>query len=187
MKRKPTSCLQLAVDPEIMLRQLQPADAGDIFNLIDSQRDYLGRWLPFVPHTKSQADSLAYIESLYALPEYMQDLVFGIHFRNHFSGLAGFKNTDRANQRTEIGYWLSEHLQHKGIMTKTVRCLIDFAFDQLDIHRISIRCATGNYPSQGIPKRLGFTTEGIERDGERLAGGNFSDIQVFSLLRTDKP
>ena len=40
--------MTIEVDKEIKLTQLEQSDAKDIFETIDSQREYLGRWLPFV-------------------------------------------------------------------------------------------------------------------------------------------
>ena len=89
------------------------------------------------------------------------------------------------NRITEIGYWLSEKAQGKGIMTRAVKKLIAFAFEERGMNRIVIKCAVGNTKSKNIPKRLGFTYEGTERDGELLAGGIYTDIEVYSLLKRD--
>ena len=40
--------MTIEVDKEIKLTQLEPLDAKDIFATIDSQRDYLGKWLTYV-------------------------------------------------------------------------------------------------------------------------------------------
>jgi len=37
----------------------------------------------------------------------------------------------------------------------------------MDMNRVQIRCGVGNDKSSAIPRRLGFTFEGIERAGER--------------------
>ena len=53
------------------------------------------------------------------------------------------------------------------------------------MNRIQIQCAVGNTKSSNIPRRLGFTLEGIARAGELQADGRFSDIEVYSLLREE--
>ena len=42
----------IKVNQDIILKQIQLSDAQSIFSTIDSQRDYLGKWLPFVSWTK---------------------------------------------------------------------------------------------------------------------------------------
>ena len=179
--------IQLIVSDDIMLKQLEETDAKAIFSIIDSQREYLGRWLPFVAGTKTVDDTLAFIRSVNETPEFFQELVFCIHYRNEFAGLIGlkFNPADKANKRTEIGYWLSEPFQKKGIVTQAAKMLIDYAFDELELNRIAIKCAVGNQPSKNIPMLLGFVFEGIERDGELFPDGHFVDLEVYSLLKKE--
>ena len=49
--------MTIEVDKEIKLTQLEQSDAKDIFETIDSQREYLGRWLPFVALTREISNS----------------------------------------------------------------------------------------------------------------------------------
>ena len=179
--------IQLIVSDEIMLKQLEETDAPDIFSIIDSQREYLGEWLPFVDGTKSVDDTLGFIRSVNETPESFRELVFCIYYRNIFAGLIGlkFNPADKVNLRTEIGYWLSGNFQKKGVVTQSAKMLIDYAFDQLNLNRIAIKCAVGNQPSKNIPKRLGFVFEGIERDGELFPDGHFVDLEVYSLLKKE--
>ncbi len=54
--------MRLKIDTEIELALLTSEDAVAIFNTIDSQRDYLGKWLPFVKFTNQLSDSYEGIE-----------------------------------------------------------------------------------------------------------------------------
>jgi len=176
----------LKVDAEIELKQLQLLDAEAIFKTIDTQRDYLGKWLPFVALTKEITDTEKFISAVVNAPEDRFELVFSIRKKEVFVGLIGFKDTDKQNKKTEIGYWLSEKYQKQGIVTKSVDALCDYAFNELQINRIQIKCATRNTASINIPKKLGFRFEGIERQGELLTGGLYTDLMVFSKLKSDK-
>lgn len=178
--------MTIEVDKEIKLTQLEQSDAKDIFETIDSQREYLGRWLPFVAFTREISDSEKFVDSVVNAPEGRAEYVFAIRKNIQFVGLIGFKDTDRLNRKTEIGYWLSGKYQKQGIVTKSVDRLCDFAFHQLGINRIQIKCAVGNQSSSNIPKRLGFRFEGIERQGELLTGGFFTDLEIYSKLKSDK-
>ncbi|MFR7964970.1 MAG: hypothetical protein ACLU5I_04815 [Alistipes finegoldii] len=44
-------------------------------------------------------------------------------------------------------------------------------------------CALGNYRSNRIPQRLGFALDRVEVRGERLADGEFVDLNVYLLER----
>ena len=175
----------ITVKGNIFLKELELDDTEHIFKAIDSQREYLGEWLPFVEFTKSVKDSLDYVNSVVTMPEECKEWQFAVFCGNDFAGLAGFKGTDRLNRKSEIGYWLKEDFQHRGIMTESVRALINFGFSELGLNRIQTKCAPENVKSNKIPERLGFTLEGIERDSEFVKEGVFRNANVWSLLKKE--
>jgi ribosomal-protein-serine acetyltransferase len=88
---------------------------------------------------------------------------------------------DWAERKVEIGYWLGESFQGKGLMTKACKTLITYAFAELGLNKVEIHCATENIRSCAIPKRLGFTQEGILRDAEWLYD-HFVNLVVYGML-----
>lgn len=175
----------IKVNGDISLRKIALPDAPHMFRTIDTQREYLGEWLPFVAGTLSVRDSEAFIKSTLKVPDSFNEPVFAIYFQDEFAGTIGFKDTDNVNRKTEIGYWVGQQFQGKGIVTQSVVALCRHAFSKLDMNRIQIKCAVGNTKSSNIPKRLGFTFEGIERAGERQANGGYFDIEVYSILKNE--
>jgi len=172
----------IQINEHVLLKEVELSDAPDLFQAIDSQRAYLREWLPFVDLTLEVAETEKYIRSIVTAPPESRDRTFIIRYEGLFAGLIGLKTIDRVNRKTEIGYWLSEKYQQKGIMTASVKALVDFAFRELHLHRIQIKCGTGNIRSKKIPQRLHFQLEGIERDGELLSDGRFTDLETYSLL-----
>ena len=177
--------MKLKVEKNIELRQIKLSDAAEIFSLVNSQREYLGEWLPFVKNTKEQKDTETFIKSKANAPEEKSEYIFTIRKKNVFIGIISLVSTNKKNKKTEIGYWLSENEQKQGIITKSVKKLCGFVFNELEFNRIQIKCATGNEPSKNIPKRLGFKFEGIERDGELFYENTFYDLEVYSLLKKE--
>jgi len=176
----------IRVSLDIVLKPLEPSDAVDIFNTIDSQRDYLGKWLPFVKYTKVFGDTEAFVKMMIEPHFEEREHTFVIQYKGVFAGLIGYVRSDRSNKKTEIGYWLSEGFQRKGIITDSVKALLGLAYNELGFNRVQIKCAVGNVRSKKIPHRLGFKLEGIERDGELLNEGDFTDIEIYSKLKNDK-
>lgn len=171
---------------DILLREVRIEDAAVIYHAIDTHRDYLRTWLPFVDNMHSVADEAAFLKTVLSVPAEKYEPIFGIwNDRNEICGLIGFHFTDFDNHRTEIGYWLLPEYQHRGIMTLSVRELCQWAVKEKGIKRIQIRCATGNAASNGVPIRLGFHLEGTERAGELLASGEYTDIHVYSILKEE--
>ncbi|TVQ93966.1 MAG: GNAT family N-acetyltransferase [Bacteroidetes bacterium] len=176
---------EIKVNEHITLRQIARSDAADIFYTIKSQRSYLITWLPFVAWTSKISDTEAFIDHVQNTTEDKAEPVFVIRFDDEFAGIIGFKDTDRINKKTEIGYWLSESFQKKGIITLSLKELLKLAFEKMKINRVQIRCAVGNTASSKIPRRLGFKLEGIEREGELLSNGKFANLEVYSLLNAE--
>lgn len=150
----------IEIDENIYLRELRIEDAQDIFNAIDGNRPYFERWLPFVPFTKSLNDSLDYILSVINSKE----LVYTIRNNNVFMGIIGFKETNLETKITELGYWLKEEFQGKGIITRSAKILCDNAFNERGINRILIKVEVGNNKSKAIPERLGFNLQAIDKE-----------------------
>ncbi len=176
---------KIKIDEHVVLAPITLADSTDMFETIHSQRDYLGKWLPFVVFTQQVEDSRNYIRSMLGAPENTREHVYTIRYDGVFAGLIGLKAIDKANHKTEIGYWLSEPFQKQGIISRSVVALCRHAFSNLNVNRVQIKCAVGNEPSKRIPQRLGFCFEGIERDGELLTGNAYADIEVYSILKRE--
>ncbi|WP_372776107.1 GNAT family N-acetyltransferase [Mangrovibacterium sp.] len=174
----------IVVNSSIRLEPVKFSHSFQIFQAIDSNRKFLEPWLPFVQQTRSQEDTEAFICSILAEKEKRRDDIYTIWYQGRFAGLIGLKETDYVNQKTEVGYWLTENMTGKGIVTNSLKVLIQFLFSTLKMNRIQIKCGVGNHHSSAIPKRLGFTFEGIERQGERHRD-QFIDLEVYSLLMND--
>lgn len=172
------------IDGEICLEPVQPNDAGELFALTASNRSYLRKWLPWLDLTRSVHDTKSFIEKCVSQQEQKSGLQFCIRSRDRIIGMIGFHGFDWPNYATSIGYWLSEHLQGRGIMTRSCHSLINFAFKEIRLHRVEIRCATTNCRSRAIPKKLQFVQEGIIRDGEWLYD-KFVDLAVYGMLAKD--
>ncbi len=66
-------------------------------------------------------------------------------------------------------------------MTKTVKALMHYAFEELQLNKVEIRAAVGNVKSRAIPERLNFTIEGTIRDAEWLYD-RYVDHVVYGML-----
>jgi len=186
MKLKNTTQMitdKIQVNQSITLKILRNGDASIIFEAMNNNRLFLRKWLPFVDATKTVSDTQAFVKSIVDDVERRQE-VFTLWYNNEFAGLLGLKDIDYLNHKVEFGYWLIEKMCGKGIMSSAVEKLISFCYEELGMNRIQIKCAVGNDKSIAIPKRLGFTFEGIERAGEKH-GNKYFDLEVYSLLKKE--
>ncbi|MDY0404150.1 GNAT family protein [Virgibacillus sp. 179-BFC.A HS] len=172
------------VDEDITLRLLNFDDTDELFGLIDTSRDHLRQWMPWLDTTKEPEDSKQFIDSAYQSYANRQSLIAGIFYRGRLAGMVSFNSLDWANRIGSVGYWIAQNYQGKGIMTRSVRGLVDYGFHVLGLNRIDIRAAYGNKKSRAIAERLGFRQEGQLRQVEWLYD-HYVDHVVYGMLAQD--
>ncbi|UYW02026.1 GNAT family N-acetyltransferase [Flavobacterium agricola] len=177
--------MKIDVKANFCLELVTIQDAPAIFDIIATQKLYLGQWLPFIKHTNQVSDTENWIASLLQKPKEALEFTFAMKVNQQIIGLISLLRTDLANNKTEIGYWVSESFSGQGFTTLATQAICNYAFNTLHFNRITIKCGSLNFASQAIPKKLGFTFEGIERQAEQLQPNLFHDLHVFSLLKSE--
>ncbi|WP_066308957.1 GNAT family N-acetyltransferase [Bacillus sp. FJAT-29814] len=172
------------VDEEIVIELFQQHHKEELFELVDTNREYLRKWLLWVDKRKSAEDFEPIIPIW--IRNYSDNNGFdaGIRYNGKLVGMIGLHYIDWKNSSTSIGYFLSEDSQGHGIITRSVKALLDYLFGTLKINRVEIQCAGNNHKSLAIPERLGFVKEGIKRDGQWLYD-HYEDLVEYSLLAKD--
>lgn len=173
--------LTIRIDDNTELRTYEEKDAEEVFAVVDHNRAYLRKWLPWLDSNTAVEDTREFIRD--ALRQFANDDGFqaGIWHRGAFVGGIGYHSFDRAARKTAIGYWLDASSQGKGLMTRACKALVTYAFDEFALNRVEIHCAIGNRRSRAIPERLGFAQEGIIREGAWLYD-HFVDLVVYGML-----
>lgn len=169
------------VSPGLELRQFEPADAGALFAAADRNRAYLREWLPWVDRTSSADDIQRFIAGSLEQSQAGRGPNNAILLDGAIVGCMGVHPYDLENRNCSIGYWLDAGQQGKGIVTRCAAAFLDYLFDEAQMHRIEIRCGTGNHRSCAIPQRLGFTREGVLCEAEWV-NDRWIDLVVWGLL-----
>jgi ribosomal-protein-serine acetyltransferase len=169
------------VAPNLELRQFIPADADPVFAIADRNRAILREWLPWVDPMRSPDEVLQFIDS--ATEQWNAGLGPNLTIRldGQIVGGMGSHRFDLEHRNCSIGYWLDAAHQGKGIVTRCSASLIDYLFDEAKMHRVEIRCGTGNHRSSAIPERLGFTREGVLREAQWV-NDRWIDLVVWGML-----
>ena len=81
-----------------------------------------------------------------------------------------------------IGYCLHPKFRGKGIMTKAVGMIVDYAFKKYKLKRIEGICRTFNKASAHVLERTGFKLEGIMRKN-KFKDGKYLDDMVWAKIR----
>jgi ribosomal-protein-serine acetyltransferase len=175
----------LKINDVAVLRAFTEEDAAELTALVAANREHLARWLPWAA-TYGHQDSLDYVAKARARIESEEAFEGAIVVNGEIVGGAGLHAIDRLNRSTSIGYWLTAGAQGGGLMTATVRALLDHAFGAWDLHRVVIEAVLDNVRSRAIPERLGFTEEGVLREA-KLVRGRYEDAALYAMLASDWP
>ncbi|MGX5818127.1 GNAT family N-acetyltransferase [Chitinophaga lutea] len=176
--------LELPVNDALRLLQLQPAHAPALYALINASRKNLRKFLPWVDYNTNEEHSLRFIELMLRKTDEQDAVAFGIWENGRLCGVIDLHGWDHPLQKAEIGYWLGDGEQGKGIATAACKTIIQYAFSQLRLNKVEIRFVLQNEKSAKIPIKLGFTKEGILRQSAKLHG-QYVDMVVMGMLRQD--
>ena len=83
--------------------------------------------------------------------------------------------------RAEIGYILGREHWGQGYAGEAQRRVIDFAFDEVGLHRLEADTHPDNAASARSLERLGFKREGLLRE-RWLVGGRRGDSVIWGML-----
>lgn len=158
------------------------SDADEVFALVDTNRDHLRPWMPWIGATASPGDTRSFIQSAIDQRARNDGYQCAIRQDGAIVGVIGHHRIDWPNRLTSLGYWLAADQQGKGIMTRACSALIDFAFEELSLNRVEISAAVGNRRSLAVIERLGFLEEGVRREAEWVHD-RFLDLRCFAVLR----
>jgi ribosomal-protein-serine acetyltransferase len=171
------------LDDRTCLRLFEESDAGELYDVVLANREYLSRWMPWAPK-QTPENALEFIRISRRQLAENNGFQAAIVDDGAIIGTIGFHRLDWENLSTSIGYWIAEPAQGRGIVTRAVAHLVDHAFGVWKLNRVEIHAAPDNERSQAIPRRLGFSEEGVLRQAERV-GDRFVDHVVYAMLAAD--
>ncbi len=97
-------------------------------------------------------------------------------------GLVGFGDWDRHHRRAMLGYDFDRAYWGRGFGSESVRALIRFGFEQMQLNRIEAPTIVDNVESVHLLEKLGFQREGIRREYSYEDDGAFHDSAMYGLL-----
>ncbi|WP_267639282.1 GNAT family N-acetyltransferase [Haloarchaeobius amylolyticus] len=98
-----------------------------------------------------------------------------------YVGMVTLKRIQRPHDTADAGVHIAPDEQGKGYATEACSLVLDYAFDQLGLHKVGAYSFDFNEPSQALLEKLGFTHEGRRRE-ERFANGEHHDVHYYGLL-----
>ena len=154
----------------------------EYFQQINQNREFLRQYLLWVDKTNSLDDCIAATKMF--TEEWSNGKIFGyslvLKASNKLIGSIDLHNISKENYKAEIGYWLAQHENGKGFISRAVKLIEKAAFD-LGLHRIEIEIQKDNLPSIRVAERNNYILEGSHKDA-LYKYGQFYDKLVFAKI-----
>ena len=91
---------------------------------------------------------------------------------------------DQQSNRGELGYWIGRSYWGQGFATEAGVSILDFAFGQLCLNKVTAECVSRNPASSRVLEKLGMVQEGLfPKHFRKYESDDYCDVQAFGLLR----
>lgn len=167
---------------ELVIREYRMDDLEALDAAIVRNREYLLPWIG--PWIKAEPIGLDARRAL--LQEWVDtyadgaDNPVGIFIGDEFVGGTGLHDRNQPGD-VEIGYWVDEAQQGKGIATRVTAALLALAFTAPAVERFLLVHNLGNDKSRRIPEKLGFR----EVPGTHECSGDAAKMWEFTRAMWD--
>lgn len=166
------------------MRPVRLTDAPALFRLVEENRHRLRQWMPWVDKTRTEEDSVAFIESHEQAARDQSGSVLVIVCKDRVKGCIGMHGWNHETNICSVGYWIAGDMEGTGTMLQCATAFVDFIFSKLNMNKIEIHFLPGNEKSQRLAQRLGAKVEGVIRQCKML-NGNLHDLVITGILRSE--
>ena len=176
--------LQFPIDHHISLSTPRNDFAPALLQVIEQNKHELSTWITWVAGIQSLNDVKKLLWEQQLFNKGGQAFTLYILDQNLIVGSVAFTRINKRDRIGELGYWLSQSAQGKGLVTHCCHKIIEYGFQSLALNRVEIRVPSANKKSLAVPKRLGFQWEGKLREA-LFINDQFHDLEVFGLVKKD--
>ena len=172
----------------LLLRRYQPDDSAVYYHALHNNREHLYEFLPpFLVNLRDEEDAKTWFDRQSAEWNALNLFIFGLweQVTGVYVGESYLANPDWDVPRIEVGYFLVKEFTGKGYATESAKAIIRYAFEQMKVVRIDLRCAADNAASIRVAERCGFTQEGCFRQHHRKKDGTLVDMLWYGLLLSE--
>ena len=165
-----------------MIRPVRPEDCGELAALYLANRGFLAPFEPVRPPEFFTADGQR--ERLQRQLE-AETHPFAILDDGAIAGTINLFHIVRESlQSGTIGYWVDHRRNGRGLATGAVGQIVDYAFEDLDLHRVEAATLVDNVTSQRVLEKNGFERIGLARRFLRI-DDEWRDFFLFQRIAED--
>jgi ribosomal-protein-serine acetyltransferase len=168
--------------------RIENVASEEFYKLVDKNKNHIKKTFPV---TLANSDSLSKAEDFLAVSLDKEKNKEGFYFyardlkTNSLIGYLCVKTIDYRISKCELGYFVDEDFQGKGITSKMVSDALEFCFNELMMNKVFICTSEINLASQRIALKHNFKQEGILRDEFRNGDGELQNTVYFGLIKSE--
>ncbi len=169
-------------NPKFILRHVKMSDLQGYFECFQGKN--IKEFLLKIPKNISEAEK--------ELKERIADLkkkkpfgeTFAIEVDGEFAGYVDLHhlNIEHHEHKGEIGYCVHPNFRGKGLASKSVKLLTNYAFKKYKLKRISAMGRVKNKASARVLEKAGYKCEGILRKN-KYVNGKYLDDMIWARVR----
>ncbi|MBT2232391.1 GNAT family N-acetyltransferase [Nonomuraea sp. NEAU-A123] len=163
------------------LRPLEPWQAEEFLTHIDRGREFIGQYVAMPDAVTDLESSRSFLRAYAEKAAADAGRIHGIWADGTLVGGVIFRTMDLEHGTAEAGCWLEPSAAGKGLVTRAIRVIIDWAIEERGIHRVEWQVSAANAASIAVARRLGMTKDGVLRESYSYRGKRH-DIEVWSVL-----
>jgi ribosomal-protein-serine acetyltransferase len=172
----------------LQLRCYRPSDSAMYYHMLCNNSEHLYEFMPsFLVNVRGEEDIKTWFDKQSAEWKALNLFIFGAWDKvtGVYVGESYLANPDWDVPRIEVGYFLVKESTGKGYATEAANAVIRYAFEQMKVLRVDLRCTADNTASIQVAKRCGFTQEGCFRQHHRKKDGTLVDMLWYGLLLSE--
>jgi RimJ/RimL family protein N-acetyltransferase len=167
-------------DDGITLRAWRDDDAAAV--TAACQDPEISRWIPFVPQPYTEEDAHTFVRNAIEETARGHRHAFAILDRETDAVVGSMDMRVNAMGTGHIGYWIARDVRGRGLCTRALRLISEWALDELGLGRLELMTDPENIPSQRVAEKVGFRREAVLRAALQYRDGSRNDSVMFSLL-----
>lgn len=167
--------------PRLVLRDFEEDDWSAV---LAYQKDPL--YMKFTPWTERTEADVRQFVGMFLLwrdeqPRRKFQLAITLRSTGQLIGNCGIRSSMQKIWEAEIGYELDSRYWKQGYAIEAARAMLDFGFQESQLHRIWAHCIADNVASAHVMERLGMRFEGRLYENEWMKG-HWWDSLLYAIL-----
>lgn len=166
---------------KVTLRAMRPQDLPYIMEYVNDYETY-SSFTDSAPLPKTEAFQALWME--HATREDLITFAIADRTTDEFLGTIQLRDINRACHRSLFSIILRPDTRGKGYGTDALRVLLQFAFRELNMHKVTLTVYEGNEGGKRLYEKCGFQYEGRLRQ-QVYRQGRYDNQLVYSILERE--